>query len=162
MICDRLENWAQLVSPLPDLYAVGFKWIEEHLGEALEAGRYDLDSDMYVNVNISPTKPLAEGKYENHHKYADIQYFVDGRERIFWTKPKAYPETDPYSEEKDIEFFAAEDPIGDSSCLLMEPGMFAIFVPSDWHMPSINPCTTNGEECEAVTVVKIVVKVPQY
>ena len=161
MICDKLENWTQLTPQPPELYVEGFKWIEEHLHEDLELGRHEISGEMYAMVNSGPTKPLSEGKFENHHKYADIQYFVEGRERIFWTKPKEYPEVESYSEEKDIEFFAADDPIGDASYLLMEPGMFAIFLPSDWHMPSINPCDAAGVECEAANVVKIVVKVPQ-
>lgn len=160
MICDRIEFWRASNIYLPEPFTDGLQWLEEHRDDPLEPGRYDIAGDLYAMVYEGPTKPMVEWKFENHRKYADIHYIIAGRERIFWSKPQPSTECEPYSAEKDIEFFATEDPFGETSCLFMEPGMFAVFAPSDWHIPSITPCTALGEECENPNVVKIVVKVP--
>ena len=77
-----------------------------------------------------------------------------GKERIFWTKPKDFEQTDEYDEEKDIEFYATPDFQKESSGLLMEPGMFVIFWPGDWHMPCMNPTLGEIPESELDTSVQ--------
>jgi YhcH/YjgK/YiaL family protein len=78
------------------------------------------------------TKPLAEGKWESHRKYIDVQYVEEGVERIGWTPVAGLTVTEPYDEAKDIAFYQ-----GDGDFVTVPAGSFVILFPDDAHMPGI-------------------------
>ncbi len=164
MIVDHISNWHGIAASLPKKFTTAFTWIEAKMKSAQASGRYDLEDECYALVQVNPLKSLSGGRFENHRKYIDVQFVVAGRERIFWTKPLPVKELDPYNEAKDIEFFEAVDPLINASSILLHAGIFAIFFPSDWHMPGITPeAGASGNErksAKAEAVQKIVVKVP--
>ncbi len=164
MIVDHISNWRAVAATLPKKFATAFVWIEAKMKSAPASGRYDLDDECYALVQVNSHKSLSGGRFENHRKYIDVQFIVAGRERIFWTKPQPVKELEPYNDAKDIEFFEAVDPLIKASSILLETGMFAIFAPSDWHIPGITPeagiAVTEGKLARLEAVQKIVVKVP--
>lgn len=165
MICDNLSNSDKIAEHLPVKFKKAFGWIKHAMKDpsALKPGRFPIN-EVYQNmkaiIDINTLKAYGTSEYENHHEFIDIQVFVDGTEWIFWTKAKMYKVTQPYSKEKDIEFFESKDPLHESTCLRMEPGMFAIFYPTDWHMPSIAPTMNPDETDLSKKVTKIIIKVP--
>ncbi len=164
MIVDHITNWRVVAANLPKKFTTAFTWIEAKMKSAPASGRYDLEDECYALVQVNPHKSLGGGRFENHRKYIDVQFFVAGRERIFWTKPQPVKTLAPYDDAKDIEFFEAVDPLLNASSILLKTGMFAIFFPSDWHMPGITPeagvAGTEGKLARLESVQKIVVKVP--
>ena len=101
MLCDKLENWDQYAGRLPASFSEAVAWVKEHLEDLPEPRKYPLNEEgMYVNVQEYFPKPMDDAKFENHHRYIDIQCFARGKERIFWTKPKDFEQTDEYDEEK--------------------------------------------------------------
>ncbi len=107
-------------------------------------GKYELSHGMFAMVQEYTTVCEAEGKLENHKKYIDLQYIVEGVEQI----GIAYDgeSTGPYNEESDIEFFK-----GENFFVTLKNGDFTLLFPQDLHMPKIG----NGG-----FVKKVVAKIP--
>jgi YhcH/YjgK/YiaL family protein len=133
-----------------------YKGISESIGKALSYlsetdfskmdGEYEIEGrDIYAMVNSYKTKDLKEGRLEGHRKYIDVQYMVNGSEKMGYAPLEAQKVAVDYDGEKDFMFFE-----GDATFTDVKKGMFAIFYPTDLHMPGIG----DGSE-----VVKVVVKV---
>ena len=78
------------------------------------------------------TKPRELGKWEAHHRYADIQYIVSGREQMGISNVAQMRVTEEYNAEKDCMFLE-----GPGQFLTFSAGSFAIFLSHDAHMPGI-------------------------
>ena len=99
----------------------------------LPLGRTELANGVFCTVSVSDAR--AEGAYECHHRYADVQIVLDGTEIINCAPTDTFPPCADFSEEKDIGFLE-----GRGACsvpLLLVPGMFAVFYPQDAHEPLI-------------------------
>lgn len=103
----------------------------------LEDGHYKLKGDeMFVNIMSYPTRPMEEGRFENHHKYIDVQYLISGEEEIGWVSydPAMTPVED-LLEEKDIAFYGD---LQASMYVPLQQGRYAIFFPDDVHQPCVH------------------------
>lgn len=106
------------------------------------------------------TKPEAEGRFEAHRKYIDVQYIVSGEELILTLPLADQTPSIPYDEAKDITFYPLDcgggnptsAPNPQPSRLLLTPGMVAALFPEDLHAPSLSVG-------EPTVVGKVVVKV---
>ncbi len=78
------------------------------------------------------TKTESEGKLEAHRKYIDVQYVIEGEELMGYAPLGNQQILEPYKEENDIIFYTVE-----KSFTKVSAGMFAIFFPTDVHMPGI-------------------------
>jgi len=147
MIFDKLEN-AQFYYGLGEKIKLAFEYLAVTELTSLENGRYAIDGDeVFVIVQDYRTKPENEGKWEVHRKYIDIQYIVQGTEKLGWLNLNDFePETE-YDSDKDIVFGS-----GKGDFLTAKPGQFVMFTPQDAHMPGL--CVDTPEY-----VKKAVVKV---
>ena len=128
MIIDRIEN-AGLYSGLGERIALALA----SLKTPREPGRYELDgTNVFALVQQYQTKPMAEGKWEAHRKYTDVQFVVEGVERIGWAPVSKLTVTEPYDETKDIAFYK-----GNGDFVTVPAGYFVILYPEDAHMPGI-------------------------
>ena len=124
-----------------------FKFLLGNDLASLEKGRVDIDGDnIYAMVQSYDSKPLSEGAWEAHRKYADIQVVVSGAEQIGYAEIGSLTEK-PYDEEKDFMKLT-----GEGGFCRMSAGMFMVLYPQDAHMPGLAIGTP-------VPVTKIVVKV---
>ncbi|WP_160677252.1 YhcH/YjgK/YiaL family protein [Clostridium sp. C8-1-8] len=99
----------------------------------LQPGRYQIEDDeIYAMVSEYDTKSVEGVLWEAHKKYIDIQYVINGSEKMGYINVDNIKITSQYDEEKDIMFGTA---YGDF--VTVEAGMFIIFNPQDGHMPSI-------------------------
>jgi YhcH/YjgK/YiaL family protein len=115
-------------------------------------GEYNLGKPKwYANLHGYLTLPESECCWENHKHTIDIQYLINGKERIRWTSVNQLSTPRRYIEDKDRQEF--DMPGFDTSQLTMEPGMFALFLPGDAHCPKIV-----FEEPEYLR--KLVIKIP--
>lgn len=150
MIIDHIENRNLYSDINPDikksldyLYSTDFSEVEN--------GKYEIDGDnIFVIVNEYKTKDLSQGKPESHKKYIDVQYVYLGKEFIGYAPLSNQKIVEPYNEGNDITFYDCEQ-----SLCLIEKQMFAIFFPTDIHMPGIR--VTNPEVVKKV-VIKVKVK----
>ena len=147
MILDKLEN-AELYSCISENLKKGFDFLKNTDLSQVEVGRFEIDGkNVFALISEYESKAHQDCRLEAHQAYADIQYIVSGREAIGFAPLNGQTVTEEYIAEKDIVFFS-----GETTQLILETGMFAVFYPQDAHRPSMQ---IDGPE----HVKKIVVKV---
>jgi biofilm protein TabA len=130
-------------------WRLAFDWLRE-VSCATPAGIHKLQGDeIYVNVHGYDTLPLAQCRYESHRRYVDLQYCIDGGERIDWQRVSDLEPDSAFEEERDVQFYR---PAPIKCTMEMVPGAFGIFFPSDGHAPK----RQNGRD---FSVFKLVIKV---
>ena len=148
MIAGTLAQSSRYASLSPRFDAA-FEFLR-NLSADLPLGRHDIaGDDCFALVQAYTTKPLAEGKFEAHRNYIDIQFVQSGRETLLWAPLAGLAETKSYDSEKDYALFAAP---ANATPLRLRSGEFMIFYPEDAHAP----CLELDGPCE---VRKVVVKV---
>lgn len=151
MIADTINN-SELYKNLSPLIKKGFDYIKQTDFSKMELGKYLIEGDaLFALFQEYETKDINDCKLEAHKKYIDIQFILSGRELIGVT-----PLTDqlPSKEYNADDDYALYDNIS-SSMIKLESGDFAIFFPTDLHMP----CLKIDNRSEKVKKVVIKVKV---
>jgi YhcH/YjgK/YiaL family protein len=147
MILDKLEN-AELYSCISENLKKGFDFLKKTDLSRQEVGRFEIDGEnVFALISEYENKAHQDCRLEAHKAYADIQFIVSGREAIGFAPLNGQTVTEEYTAEKDIVFFS-----GETTQLILETGMFAVFYPQDVHRPSMQ---IDGPE----KVKKVVVKV---
>lgn len=147
MIADRLDRTEQYAG-LPSRIRAGLDWLRATDLNALPVGRVDLEGDqLFALVQEYDTKPMADGLWEAHRQYIDVQYVVRGHERMGYTPLETITVTKPYDAEKDYL-----NGTGPGSFVDAPAGMVFVLWPGDAHMPGMQ---VNG----AASVRKVVLKV---
>lgn len=142
MIKDNLQHLAYYNYLAKEL-KIGLKYIRDTDFSALENGKYEiLENKVFVIIQDYTSKPEAEGKFEAHKKYVDIQFIIEGEEKIGTGKLEDFEEITEYDEEKDIIFLTPKTD-ANIDFVKLKAEEFAIFTTKDVHMPSIaidEPC----------------------
>ncbi len=132
MIFDILKH-AELYYPLHEKMKIAFEYLKNNDFDNIEPGTYEIDGEnVYAIVQHYDSKPLSAGKWEAHKKYLDIQYIHSGKEKMGFSNSQKMIVTQEYNDYNDIMFLK-----GEGGFLTAEPGSFAIFLPTDIHMPGI-------------------------
>ncbi|MBU9725345.1 YhcH/YjgK/YiaL family protein [Diplocloster modestus] len=152
MIIEKLES------------AGTYGWIGQELAKALDylkhtdlktlpEGRVEIDGDrMFAVVQVYKTSGEEELKFEAHRAYLDVQYIIEGTEKILISNIENFhQEAVPYRPEEDIVFYQ-ETP--KSVALILQEGDYAVFTPEDCHKTR---CDVNGKEKQ--NVKKVIVKI---
>ena len=147
MIYDNINNIDLYKGISEDIY-LGLKFLKNVTPE-IENGVHELSHRVKAIVSEYKTKEVNEYGYEAHKKFIDIQYLLNGTEKICCLPIDALKETKPYNEDFEAAFYTANtNPIE----MTLGNGNFAVFYPQDGHMPCL--CVEKLEN-----VKKIVVKV---
>ena len=133
MIFDHLSNTSLYKTLSPDIYA-GLEYLRQ-IPPDIAPGTYQITPRVKVIVSEYETKVKNEVGFEAHRKNIDIQYLLKGEERIACMPIEKLTETEPYSEERDAAFYAAEGVVAQT--MTIGGGYFAIFFPQDGHMPQL-------------------------
>ncbi len=146
MIIDQLVNASQYYG-LGSRIEAAFHYLRETDLQNAAVDRYAIDGDqIYAMVQEYDSKPKAEGFWESHRKYLDVQYVASGVEHMGYA-PTSNLAAGAYQEEND--FIRLE---GDGEFFLLREGFFCILAPQDAHMPGMAVDQTQP-------VKKVVVKV---
>ena len=146
MITDHLAN-GQNYTALGARIARAIEFLQHTDLDSIAEGRYELEgANLYALVQHYTSKLPAQGRWEAHQRYADLQYVVSGEERM-GHGPLAWFSRGEYDADKDVEFLS-----GDGDFLLLKPGHFVILWPGEVHMPGM----ASGAPA---AVKKIVVKI---
>lgn len=147
MIIDALTNFAHY-EQLHPLFPQAFEALRQlAVQDDLAEGGIEIDGErIHAGVSRRNGKPLAEARVETHRRYIDIQYVVEGMDRIGWMTVSDCKQPKGYSDDKDVEFYSDRPDFWFD----LGAGKFAIFFPHDAHAPMAN---------EGQPIVKIVVKV---
>jgi YhcH/YjgK/YiaL family protein len=106
-----------------------------------------LDGEQLFAIVLDAAKDEADTRFEAHKKYADIQYVIDGRERIGVVPLASARMVEPYDDAQDIAFFETNE----NNYRPASAKIFFVFFPDDVHRP--------GVRIEGEQVKKIVIKV---
>ena len=132
MVYDELKN-SEFYNGLGEGFVKAFKYLKETDLDSLEVGKHVIDGeDLFLFVNDYNTKNPEECLWEGHKEYIDIQYVIKGKEMMGYTPIGNMKECSEYNETNDIFFGKAE-----GQFLVVSENEFAIFTPSDAHMPSL-------------------------
>jgi YhcH/YjgK/YiaL family protein len=147
MIIDKLSN-SHLYSSLGERINKAFEYLKQTDFSKMELGKYKIDGEnIFALVNEYNTKDEGEGKLEAHKKYIDVQFVAKGKELMGYSPLENQIVIDEYNQQNDIIFFS-----GEKSFTQVDEGMFAIFFPTDVHLPGI-------KVNEKSYVKKVVIKV---
>ncbi|MFC4307093.1 YhcH/YjgK/YiaL family protein [Cohnella boryungensis] len=104
--------------------------------QALSPGKHEWDGErVFLLLQEMETAPKAEKKLESHRRYLDIQWLIEGEERIGYTRKSASHAV--CEDELANKDYALYDDPADEMELTMKPGTFAIFFPEDLHRPGV-------------------------
>ncbi|SFD89710.1 YhcH/YjgK/YiaL family protein [Chitinophaga sp. CF118] len=133
MILDTLQN-AHLYYGLGPRFIKAFEYLTQTDFEQVAKGKYEIDgTNIFAIVNEYETVDPADEQMESHKKYIDVQYIVKGAELVGHDFLQEKLPSKAYDELTDFMLFA-ETPAFFSR---LDQGNFAIFFPSDLHMPNI-------------------------
>ena len=150
MIYDSLDHIETYKGLSEDLY-LGLEFLKNATPD-IENGVHELNSKVKAIVSEYETKKVNENGFEAHKKYIDIQYVLQGAERVCCLPIEQLQLTTPYKEENDAAFYSTStQPVG----MTIGNGCFAVFFPQDGHMP----CLSLDKPQK---VKKVVVKVEVY
>jgi YhcH/YjgK/YiaL family protein len=148
MILDKLENAARYYG-LGPRFIKAFEYLNNTDFSKVEKGKYEIDgTHIFAIVNEYDTISTDGEQMESHRKYIDVQYIVTGEELVGHDFLQKQLPSQAYDETTDFMLFA-EKPVFFSK---LEQGSFAIFFPTDLHMPNIRVGA-------AVPVKKVVIKI---
>ncbi|MEG1145435.1 MAG: YhcH/YjgK/YiaL family protein [Clostridium sp.] len=125
MIIDKFSNISFYSSMLNNL---------EHGLQAVqsmhnpEVGRYEFEGGFFM-VQKGETRPMAEGTFEAHRKYVDIQIVLDGSEEIAWADLSDLKEEGEYDEIKDKAAYTGSE----DNTMKITAGMCYVAFPQDGH-----------------------------
>lgn len=151
MILDKIAN-IHLYADMNPLIVKALNFLKDTDFSKLQAGRYEISSDdIYLVVTDYMTKDLEDCRLEAHLKHIDIHYMAEGSELIGYSMLIDQKQATEYDTENDFILYC-----GEKNYLKLNTGMFAVFYPTDLHMPGIMV-----EKPAQVKKVVIKVKHPQ-
>jgi YhcH/YjgK/YiaL family protein len=133
MILDSLAAIDTYIAVFPQLQTVK-RILASGLLKDAEPGSYKTE-DLFVryNVNAYMTHEKGLSGYEVHHREADVQIILSGKELIDIADSSSMKERSTYDSGKDAQFFDGERLLRYTA----SPGFFAVFLPGEAHEPCI-------------------------
>lgn len=116
-----------------------------------ESIKTELAGGVFVIEQTYATRVRADGFFESHRKFIDVQAVFEGEELMEVSDVSRMTVKRPYNEARDLIVY--EDNTG-AALVRVYPGEVAVFYPADVHMPTMRV------RADAVNVRKCVVKVP--
>lgn len=135
----------------PDAINIALDFLARTNFDQLEAGRYPIVGEhIYAQVLDLETQEKTTILPEVHRRYIDVQYLHAGVERIGVTPDLGTNKiAKDYDADRDILFYQNME---NEVELIMRPGNFAVFFPSDIHRPA---CLDG----QSTKIRKVVVKI---
>lgn len=132
-----------------ELWEKAFNFLKTSDLKKIKTGKYELEgNDMYVIVDEYITKNEENSDFEAHRRYIDIQYIIEGEEKIGISKLENTKEITAYDNFKDIIFLTAKQ----NDYRIASHERFFVFFPEDAH----RPCVKTSDN---IRIRKVVVKI---
>ena len=148
MIIDKIEN-IDLYKGFQTRLDLALEYLKSNSFDNLKIGKHQIQGDeIFLLMNKYETKSNSSDFLEIHKKYIDVQFMIEGSEIIDYAPFNNQEIVKEYDDEGDYSFYKEND----VTHLVFKSGMFAIFLPTDLHMPGVIDKTTS-------LVKKIVIKV---
>lgn len=150
MIFDKINNCEDYYDDYPDMKLIK-EFVEKFNKDDMADGTYEIDGRrVFAMIQSYKTKAQTpEMMFEAHKKYIDVQYIVQGIERIKWASlDKVDLVKEEYSKGNDIAFYEGDAQFD----FTLTKGTFLFLTPNDAHLPGL--CAE-----KEVNVRKIVFKI---
>ncbi len=148
----KTPGFAAALAYFDELFLAGSPANTRVKGIALDdTVKIELAGGAFVIEQAYPTRLRADGFFESHRKYIDVQAIFEGEELMEVADIARMTVKQPYNEKRDLIIY--EDST-ESSLLRVYAGQASVFFPSDAHMPTLRV------RADAVNVRKCVVKIP--
>lgn len=133
MILDSWKNRSYYLNAHP-LFSEAFAYIEECLERIIVTGTYEIKGqELFAKIQKYETR--IEGQLEVHNKYIDIQFMLEGCERVEYIGREGLEATNEYDEKEDILFLKDTSNIMN---IFLKAGEFAVFFPNDAHKAAMS------------------------
>lgn len=152
MIFDNIKN-ASLYYNINENFKKGFDFILSNDLKSMPCGKYEINNEIYANIQEIETKLPHLAKFEAHREYIDIQYVISGNERMDFAPLSNFTQDIPYDNKKDVEFLQLKENALCPNVINVAEGDFAVFFPQDVHAPMLS-CSDGCEKIKKV-IVKI-------
>lgn len=150
MIIDNISN-RNLYKQLGSRFELAFDYLENNNFLEMEAGKDSiLGDEVFALINNYETQAEENCILEAHKKYIDLQFMVAGEEQFGYDSLINQVPSKSYDSENDYALYKSEK----LSYINFTPNMFAIFYPTDLHMPGI---ISGVKESIKKIVVKILI-----
>lgn len=151
MITDALAN-AERYFGLHPGFEAAFAFLRRPGIARLVVGRHEVaGARLCASVGRDQGRGRRGARLEAHRRYIDIQFTVEGAERIGWSElASCRAGSQGYDAERDLEFFEGKP----ARWIDVPPGHFAVFFPEDAHAPLA------GRGAVHKVVVKVAVAAP--
>ena len=131
-----VDNFAQI-----NAYRGALPRLDQYVAFAKQAphlmpGRYELEGGDFAIIQEGMTQPQADGLFETHQVYADVQLMLTGQEWMEWQSPEQLDCVRPYEADADIAQYR-----GQGSLVHIPAGVFYYVLPQDAHKPGVYPET---------------------
>lgn len=113
--------------------------------------RTELGGGVFVSEECYASKARADGFFESHRKFIDVQIIFEGEELMEVAEIGTMKMRAEYDAARDLIIY--EDN-AEAAWLRVFPGQAAVFFPTDAHMPTLRVREAGG------TVRKCVIKIP--
>jgi len=131
-------------------FKVAFDFLHRTDLAELPEGANELGYGVVAHIQHYATSKREELSFETHEKNFDIQYVIEGEEKMGVCSRRGLALKVPYETARDVTFY--EDPASYGEVLLLS-GDYILLSPEDAHKPR---CTVSA----SVPVKKVVVKIP--
>ena len=147
------------------MFAAGFQYLEElyraesHAASRLrgirlgETQRIELAGGGFALEQVYSSKVRAEGFFESHRKYVDVQVIFEGEEWMEVVDIERPSVWHRYDAQRDLLVYVDAE----GSRLRVGAGQAAVFYPLDVHMPGL--CGVEGPALIRKTVIKVPIAV---
>lgn len=134
MIFGDLNDWKQEEGAFSPAIRQAMEVLQGTDFTKLAPGKYEIDGNrMFYMVSESTTRDRQELKAESHQSYMDIQYIVDGEEKIGFTRLTDEQIIIQNLLESDDTLLY--DNLFDEMELILRAGTYVMFFPADIHRP---------------------------
>lgn len=113
---------------------------------ALTTGKHEVEDGFFFTVQEYEAFDENESVYESHKQYIDIQWMVEGYEKLYITDVKNLNVSVPYDADRDVINYELSN---NKSGMLLSKGSCAVLFPNDAHRAG----RVNGQNCMIKKVV---------
>lgn len=146
MITSNISNYKKYI--LNNSFKIGFEYLTKENLEDLPYGKHNINENISIIKETYDTLYLGETFWEAHEKFIDIQFILNGEEKIAYSPINILNEI-VYNNKNDLKILKGEV----KSFIHLKNNDFAIFFPEDAHMSGLSP-----EEIR-VAVEKVIIKI---
>ena len=152
MIYSSIETWKKEEHIYGERLHKALTFLTDMDTENVKDEKFVIDGEnIFGFVTTVETEEKDERRPESHEKHIDIQFLIEGREKIgYKRKSDDLKMVSDQLKEKDICFY--DENIDGEVFLDLVPGDFAVFFPDDVHRPQ---CVSGDNQTIRKSVIKI-------